>query len=538
MAEERDLFRLSEEEFKGYLGGLTPETVISAEAFTAALAVEEPFLKQQRLELLRQKAKLLGVSGKNFESLRAAFDRGLRERRKKNREHKFRRAELMEQGELSGLSGDPVWYAEGRLNETAFCEAFREEYEELRCIGGQFYSVGGMLREGEVCRAIQEELSPYFSSRLAAKTTDLLRALKNACYAQAQAPEEDRIHVQGGYVDLSGEFHPHLRFCMNRLDVEYDREAKPPRLWLDYLNSLLEPEDVRTLQEYLGYCLIPSTRAEKMLFLIGSGGEGKSVLGAVMAGLFGNAAVFGSLHDLETNRFALADLESRLLFIDDDLSVNACPESKTQKSLVTAKAPLRLERKGQQSYNAPMYCRLLAFGNVPFTTLYDHSEGAFRRRIILTTRPRPDGRQDDRNLSEELLREKPGIFNWMLEGLYRLIGRNWEFTVSERARENLEESRRESFNLLDFLEDGEALRLGNPEDRITSRDFCTAYERWCYRNEKAPLKPKTVTAYLRQNAGRYGVRYNKHITDPGGGQVRGFEGVRLLDRNLIYREGV
>lgn len=521
-----DIFSLSENGFKEYIFQLTSETVISAEAFTAAMAAAEPFVQQKRLELLRQQAKALGVSSKKFDGLRAAFCKGLEQRKKEKRKQEEEEARL--------LGNSPFWYSKGKIDETAFCTMFREYYGELRCINGQFYSIAGMVQEGEISQTIQEMISPYISSRLAAKTGDLIRALKNACYISPPAPEQDKIHVDGGYIDLKGAFHPELLFCMNRLNVKYDPKANAPKVWLDYLDALLDSEDIKTLQEYLGYCLLATTKAEKMLFLIGNGGEGKSVLGAVLADLFGSSSTFGSLHDLETNRFSLADLEAKLLFIDDDLSVNACPESKTQKSLVTAKAPLRLERKGQQSYNAPMYCRLIAFGNVPFTTLYDHSDGAFRRRIILTTKPKPPDRKDNRNLTEEIVRGKSGVFNWILEGLWRLIGNGWEFSTSQRTKANLEESKRENFNLIEFLEDKTALRLGNYQDKITSRNFYTAYERWCHINEKYPLKSKTVLFYLKQNENEYKIKYSKHILDENKGEARGFEGVKLLDRRLIY----
>jgi len=42
------------------------------------------------------------------------------------------------------------------------------------------------------------------------------------------------------------------------------------------------------LQEFMGYCLIPSTKGQKMLFLIGQGGEGKSRIGIVMRRLLGS----------------------------------------------------------------------------------------------------------------------------------------------------------------------------------------------------------------------------------------------------------
>ena len=49
------------------------------------------------------------------------------------------------------------------------------------------------------------------------------------------------------------------RFCQNRLPVKYDPKAATPDRWLTFLHELLDDADIPTLQEYLGYCLIPST---------------------------------------------------------------------------------------------------------------------------------------------------------------------------------------------------------------------------------------------------------------------------------------
>lgn len=54
-----------------------------------------------------------------------------------------------------------------------------------------------------------------------------------------------------------------------------------------FLSELLEDEDILTLQEYLGYCLIPTTRGQTMMLLKGNGGEGKSRIGVVMQAMLG-----------------------------------------------------------------------------------------------------------------------------------------------------------------------------------------------------------------------------------------------------------
>ena len=65
------------------------------------------------------------------------------------------------------------------------------------------------------------------------------------------------------------------------------------------------------------------------------------------------------------------------------------------KTIVTAEAKLDLERKGVQSYQRDIYARFLCFGNGALTSLYDHSDGFFRRQLILTTKDKPTDRMDD-----------------------------------------------------------------------------------------------------------------------------------------------
>ena len=213
-----------------------------------------------------------------------------------------------------------------------------------------------------------------------------------------------------------GSFQESRLFCQNRLPVKYDPKAPSPDRWLTFLHELLDDADIPTLQEYLGYCLIPSTKGQKMMLIVGKGGEGKSRIGLVLKRLMGDAASNGSVQKVENNRFARADLERRLLMIDDDMDMNALPKTNYIKTIVTAEAKLDLERKGVQSYQRDIYARFLCFGNGALTSLYDHSDGFFRRQLILTTKDKPADRTDDPFLVEKMCAELEGILLWCLEG--------------------------------------------------------------------------------------------------------------------------
>ena len=62
---------------------------------------------------------------------------------------------------------------------------------------------------------------------------------------------------------------------MNRLPVRYAPDAPEPSRWLAFLGQLLVPEDITTLQEFMGYVLLPTTKGQKMMIVIGKGGGGQ-----------------------------------------------------------------------------------------------------------------------------------------------------------------------------------------------------------------------------------------------------------------------
>ncbi len=63
---------------------------------------------------------------------------------------------------------------------------------------------------------------------------------------------------------------PHI--VRSGLPIAYRPDAPEPVLWLRFLNDLLYPEDIPTLQEYLGCCLIPSSKGQRMMVIQGNSG--------------------------------------------------------------------------------------------------------------------------------------------------------------------------------------------------------------------------------------------------------------------------
>ena len=426
----------------------------------------------------------------------------------------------------------PEWYDGRHINEVLFCQQFLEKHP-MKCVRGRLFTVDGLIEdEGQIGNLILEEISGVLTSGLSKVVTNLLASIKLQAYSPPLPIETDRIHVSNGTYFMDGSFTADKSYCNNRLTVAYNPNAPAPKKWLQFLSELLQPEDIPTLQEYIGYCLIPSNKGQRMMVIKGNGGEGKSQIGAVLGTLFGSNMKDGSIGKISENRFVRADLEHILLCVDDDMRMEALRQTNYVKSIVTAQGKMDLERKGKQSYQGWMFARLLAFSNGDLQALYDRSDGFYRRQLVLTTKEKPAGRVDDPDLAEKMKAEVEGIFLWAFEGLQRLVANNFKFTESDRIRENREAVKRDNNNIFDFM-DSEGYIRRKADASISSKDFYEIYRMWCEENSLAPLKARSFSDAMIANAGRFNLEHCNNITNSAGRRVWGFMGVEAIARPHI-----
>jgi putative DNA primase/helicase len=433
---------------------------------------------------------------------------------------------------MTTSSESPSWLDGDKIDEVLFCEELRKEHPML-CIHEVFFTVNGKVTdEGWIKNAIFEKLKPYVRRGLSRKIASLLDTLRACCYSLPLPIYHDRIHVANGTLFLDGRFEASKDFCLNRLPVRYDPEAPFPAKWLAFLNDLLIPEDFLTLQEFMGYCLIPSTKAQKMLMLVGKGGEGKSRVGIVLSALLGTNMYNGSIAKVETSPFARADLEYGLLLVDDDMKMEALPQTNNIKAIITAELPMDLERKRQQSYQGDLYVRFIGLGNGVLQALHDRSVGFFRRQIILTTKEKDPNRKDDPYIAEKMTAEAEGIFLWALEGLHRLIANDFRFTLSQSALDNLNDAVSDGNNIIDFLASEGYIRF-RADYEASSKNLYAVYKQWCDDNALNSLSQKSFGSFLKQNESRYNLEYTNKVNIGGGRFARGFVGIELLQRPFL-----
>lgn len=430
------------------------------------------------------------------------------------------------------------WYDGKKINEVAFCREFLSEHPMI-CVKGSFFTTEGRIADEDTLgKLIYDKLSTCVKSGLPRRVESLMNTLRKEAYQPDLPIQTDRIHVANGTLFLDGTFTKEKEYCRNRLPVNYNPNACYPPEWIMFLDQLLEVDDIYTLQEFMGYCLIPTTKAQKMLMIIGQGGEGKSRVGVVMRAIFGESMVNGSLAKVETNRFARADLEHALVMVDDDMKMEALPETNYLKLIITAELPLDLEKKGKQSYQGELYARFLGFGNGALKALYDRSQGFFRRQIILTAKKKDPNRRDDPDLSEKLTANPEGVFLWCFYGLQRLIEQNYQFTLSEQAKANMEVAVSDGNNVVEFLQSKGYLTFFSEAEASTT-ELYQAYKLWCEDNAYTPLSQRSFSLHLTENQEACQIRASNNIYLKGGRRVRGYIGIEPTEKvqQILERRG-
>lgn len=257
-------------------------------------------------------------------------------------------------------------------------------------------------------------------------------------------------------------------------DLDYDPNATCPR-FEKYLKDWLPDLSVRmVMQEYLGYCLIPNTNYRKALFLYGRGKNGKSMLIEFLQDFFGEHSATLSYDGLFT-RFGPSQLKDKLVNIFDDTTVSFTKETSIAKNLI-AGGTISAEFKGRDQFQFQNVARLIySSQETPRTS---DNTIAWRDRWFFIKFPnefRPSNKAKT-EIQTALLEERSGIFNWMLEGLRRLM-QNDDFTKSEELSMTTAEYQSQNDNVAQFINNVCAY-VENTPDKVDVNSLYKVYSIW------------------------------------------------------------
>lgn len=302
-----------------------------------------------------------------------------------------------------------------------------------------------------------------------------------------------------------------------KLNVAYDKDAQCPS-WLRFIEEC--KSDAVLLQEAGGYPLLPGYPWQKAIMLLGGGGQGKSVFLRVLAEILNTDNVSAaSLQTLVDNRFGTNSLYGKLANMAGDIPDMAMSNTAIFKAL-TGDDQIRAEEKGKPAYEFWNKAKLTFSANALPPTK-DKSGGYFRRWVLIDFN-RPMVTNPNPRLTADLLTEKSGIFNWMLEGAKRLNEKGFTYTTDyeEMARRYIERSEPVTLFLKDCCEED--------FDRFeNSKRVFAAYNAWARIKRKKRMSGKEFIKAMR-NQNVYAIEYHRRSTpDEHYERPLGFSGIRL-----------
>jgi P4 family phage/plasmid primase-like protien len=336
----------------------------------------------------------------------------------------------------------------------------------------------------------------------------------------------------GGLFEFGETFHSgHDERFFNTvmLPFDYEPEADAPR-WVQFLNQVLPVTSdgdrrQQVLQEVFGYTLLAGTcKFEKMMAMVGGGRNGKSTVMRVWERMLGSENVAHLGFDQLGGEFRLNDVVGKLANFSSDL-----PHlSKTHEGLlkqVIAGESVTLNRKFKAPLTAAICAKLVVACN-SMPTIADTSEGMWRRLIIMPFNVTVPIEQVDPNLAETLCEELPGIFNWALAGLGRLLDQG-RFTECEVCNGKLAEHRRDANTVLEFLAE---CCQPDPQYKIRSVPLYQVYRAYCEHRNRRPYAENMFGRTMKEQG--YGKQRLRPMLDPRRPYVH--DGLRLNNDGLEW----
>lgn len=396
---------------------------------------------------------------------------------------------------------------------------------------GVFYSTHGTISEEKIKQDIHFSLINLgWKNRLDNAVKSLCESLKQHNFVEHLSTEDMIIPLANGDLHI-GEDNWEFRWnefahCAYRLSVNYTPASKPTPLFDKWLTDVFTPEDIPVIQEIMGYCLVPITSAQEAFFLVGDAGVGKSGLGTILKNILGNAFESINTQDLVTKRFQIATVENKLVAYDDDLGSAALEETGVLKKLITADTPIPAERKHRDPFNFLPYCRVVASANFMLSSLYDDSDGFYRRLHPILVKQKDPKRKTINKFYEMILsQEKEQIFKWALVGLKRVIENGWKISWSQRSIDYMSNVKSQGTHFEDFL--AEVCDVAS-ESSVSCAELKSVYLRWCKENGIKDASDRRLFRWFSDNAEKKGIQYHRNLPR-GEKRVRGYTGLKIKE---------
>jgi len=353
--------------------------------------------------------------------------------------------------------------------------------------------------------AAEKQSVKKFDARFFSFRESLFKQFMATAYLPTPEPDpgEVLINLQNGTFEITAK-EARLRafnssdFITYQLPFEYDPEAKAP-IFQAYLNRVLpDYERQQVLSEYLGFVFIKhgsnTLKEEKALILFGSGANGKSVFFEVVNALLGTDNVSSySLQSLTNeNGYFRAKMANKLVNYASEINGNL--EASTFKQLVSGE-PVEARLPYGQPFMLKHYAKLI-FNCNELPKDVEHTNAYFRRFLIIPFDVTIPEHEQDKQLHSKIIEsELSGVFNWVLDGLNRLLIQK-RFSHCEAARLAVDQYKAESNSVRLFLD--ESGYQSSPNEYRLIKELYPEYRVFCGNDGMKPFSKRNFIKQLKE----------------------------------------
>jgi putative DNA primase/helicase len=300
--------------------------------------------------------------------------------------------------------------------------------------------------------------------------------------------------------------HDRSQLLTKILQTAWDPKATAPKF--DAFLRRVQPDPALRgfLQRWFGYAMSGLTGEQKLVFLYGSGANGKSVLVDLMARLFGDYAATAKIESITgKNRRSGAEATPDLVPLIGARLVRASePEEgeRFQEGLIkelTGGEPILIRSLNKDFVEIKPIAKWTISGNHK-PDIRGTDDGIWRRFLLVPFDVQIPKAERNPRLVEELLEEGPGILNWLAQGFCDFLEGGLQ--EPDIVLEATASYRDESDPMGSFLELCCNV-TGDAQDRIPARELVQAFNFWLVEKGETAWRDGAVSRKLREKSTRW-----------------------------------
>ena len=319
-------------------------------------------------------------------------------------------------------------------------------------------------------------------------------------------------------------------YTQNSLPFAYDPAAQCPQ-WEKFLNDVWgkDQQSIECLQEIFGYILSGDTAQQKFFNIIGPRRSGKGTINKILVALLGqHNTVAPQLEEL-CDTFGLQPWLGKLLASFTDARAPERNRSAVVSQLlrIVGGDTITVNRKNKESWNGYLPTRIVIYSN-EVLQLTENSNALTGRMVVLKMTNSFYGKEDT-GLSNKLMEELSGIFNWAMTGLRRRLERGGYFIQPESGKELLETMEEMSNPIGAFIEH---VMEYDADGEVDKDHAFICYKRWATKHGLNPgndlsFKRRFLAATQDKGVQSCAVRVD-------GKRQHKYLGVKLTDKAQAY----